>query len=218
MAVGIHDFSVSARPVAHLTNAVNEDAGHEATSAASESVQRLLIERIRRGDRSALEELIAMHRTMVRQLVWRLSGWSGEADDLVQDVFVAVLDSIGRFRGQSLFSTWLTRIAVNVCRRRQRTRFLRSALWRRQTRVMRPETQQDASLDAEQRERAERVTESVRRLKSKYREVIVLRHLQGMEIDEVSRAVGASRGAVMVRLQRGRQMLREMLGPMMEEK
>lgn len=170
-----------------------------------------MIERLRSGDRAALEQLIIDHREMVARLVSRLSGWSGETDDLTQEVFVAALGGIRRFQGGSRLSTWLTRIAINVCRHHHRTRMLRIAFWRRLKEDTTEINESDASQPAEARERVSRISQAVRRLKPKYREVVVLHYLEGMEVGQVAQMLDLSRSAVEVRLHRGRQMLKEML-------
>src|SRR4051794_40326832 len=75
--------------LAHPNDAVMTDADHARDSASSVTDRRELVERLRRGDRAALEKLIADHRDAVTRLVFRLAGWSGETEDLVQEVFLA---------------------------------------------------------------------------------------------------------------------------------
>jgi RNA polymerase sigma-70 factor (ECF subfamily) len=75
---------------------------------------------------------------------------------------------------------------------------------------------EDASKSVERDERVRQVTHAVRRLKDKYREVVVLHYLQEMSIDDVAKVLGLSRGAVEMRLHRGRQMLQEILAPTIE--
>jgi RNA polymerase sigma-70 factor, ECF subfamily len=184
--------------------------------AASDEPQ--LIQQLRRGERAALERLVAEHHARIARLVSRLSGWTGETDDLVQDVFVKALTGAKHFRGDSRISTWLTSIAVNVCRGHHRTRLVRATFWKRwMSRRVEP-ADDEATEPAEQRERIKRVSDAVRRLKSMYREVVVLHYLEGMSSDDIGRVLGISRNTVEVRLHRARQMLRETLGPMMELK
>ncbi|HEY7088902.1 MAG TPA: sigma-70 family RNA polymerase sigma factor [Tepidisphaeraceae bacterium] len=170
-----------------------------------------LVRQLRRGERAALEQLVAMYRPMVSRLVARLSGWSGEADDLVQDVFVKAISAAGKFRGESKISTWLTSIAINVCRQHHRTRMFRAEFWKRWK--GRPERMDaDASQTLERRERIERVTQAVRRLRGNYREVVVLHYLEGMSSEEIGGVLGVTRNTVEVRLHRAREQLRGMLG------
>jgi len=218
LAVAHHSahFLVSPPPLAQLIPAVTADAVHSTSRPQNESDERQLIDRLRRGEREALEEMIAANRDRVTRLVSRLSGWTNETDDLVQEVFVLALQGIGRFRGGSRISTWLTRIAINVCRSHHRTRLLRKSFWKRWMSQAIEPAAADASESIEQQERVRQVTASVRKLKSKYREVVVLHYLEGMAAEDIGQVLGVSRNTVEVRLHRARQMLHEMLKSMME--
>ncbi|MGA2440145.1 MAG: RNA polymerase sigma factor [Tepidisphaeraceae bacterium] len=178
--------------------------------------QRLLIGRIRSGDRSALDEIVADHHARITRLVSRLTGWSADAEDLVQEVFVAAVRSVRQFRGDSQLSTWLTRIALNVCRQHHRKERVRAALWRAFALLAQTSTRQDASGSMQQADRAAVVARSLAGLGSRYREVVALHYLEGMAHEQVAQVLGISIGAVQVRLHRARQTLRESLGPWME--
>jgi RNA polymerase sigma-70 factor (ECF subfamily) len=73
-----------------------------------------LVARCQRGDHAAFAELFDTHKTDVARIVYRFVGASADLEDLVQDVFVQVYRSIGKFKGNARFSTWLYRVAVNV--------------------------------------------------------------------------------------------------------
>src|SRR5215208_3024936 len=73
-----------------------------------------LIELCQRGDAAAFQELFRRHRTDVARLVHRMLGPSAELEDVLQEVFLQVHRSIRDFKGNSLFSTWLYRVTVNV--------------------------------------------------------------------------------------------------------
>jgi len=84
-----------------------------------------LVRRSRAGDRAAFTQLYREHRQSIARLVFRMTGRSNEIEDTVQEVFLQAYRSLGDFRGQSKFSTWLHRVAVNVvlmARRAQRNR------------------------------------------------------------------------------------------------
>jgi RNA polymerase sigma-70 factor (ECF subfamily) len=150
---------------------------------------------------------------MVSRLVSRLTGWSEDREDLVQEVFLLALRGAKRFRGESKLSTWLTRITINVCRSYQRTKLVRKTFWKRliagQSEEQLSET--DATKSTEQQERIKQVTRAVQRLKSKYREVVILHYLEGMKAEDIQQVLGISRNMVEVRLHRARKMLEEML-------
>lgn len=159
-----------------------------------------------------VETLVREHEALVRRLVFRLSGWRGnDCEDLVQDVFVKAMENGTTFEGRAAVSTWLTAIAVNVCRAERRKRAVRRALFGRwateavTTEAARP------SKSIEEEERGRQVVAAVQDLPGKYREVIVLRYLEELDLASVAAAVGISKGAAEVRLHRGRALLAEKL-------
>lgn len=74
-----------------------------------------LVERIRSGDGSAFEALYRQHATRLYNLASRMTGAKGEADDLLQDIFLLAYRKIASFRGESSLGTWLYRLAMNHC-------------------------------------------------------------------------------------------------------
>ena len=74
-----------------------------------------LVGRIRSGDGSAFEALYKQHSTRLYNLASRMMGAHGEADDLLQDIFLLAYRKIGSFRGESSLGTWLYRLAMNHC-------------------------------------------------------------------------------------------------------
>ena len=91
--------------------------GHRARPAAKISAVddgADLVARCRSGNRDAFRQLFQKHRDDVARLVFRMTGSSSELEDLVQEVFLQVHKSIGDFRGDARFSTWLYRLTVNV--------------------------------------------------------------------------------------------------------
>ncbi|MCX5684274.1 MAG: sigma-70 family RNA polymerase sigma factor [Planctomycetota bacterium] len=90
-----------------------------------------LVGRFLRGDGAAFDQLVKAHQDRVARLAYRLLGWSGEVDDVVQEVFLAVFKNIAGFRGDCRVSTWLTAITVNKCRSARRSRLLRLDFLRR---------------------------------------------------------------------------------------
>ena len=73
-----------------------------------------LVARAQRGDRGAFTELFRRHRADVARLVFRVLGRPADVEDVVQEVFLQVHKSLGDFRGQSKFGTWLHRVTINV--------------------------------------------------------------------------------------------------------
>ncbi len=161
-----------------------------AVPPADGSVQR----RLAAGDREAFEQLVRAHQDYVARLAFRLLGWSGDAEDVVQDVFLAALRNVKSFRGQASPLTWLTAITVNQCRTRRRRQWVMDRLrwlWRRRPGGPDPPPADGPLAEAE---RSERVRRAVRRLPGRLREVVVLRYLQDQSVAEVARVIHGELG------------------------
>jgi RNA polymerase sigma-70 factor (ECF subfamily) len=159
------------------------------------------------------EQVVDQQQANVARLARRLLGWSianNDVDDVVQDVFLAVLKGLPGFRGQSAISTWITRITINACRAHRRRRIVRVALLQRFMRQPAPSAEPQQP-DDDRDETNRRVRDAVGGLPNPYREVVVLRYLQGMEIDEMCDVLDVKRSAIEVRLHRARAMLKEVL-------
>lgn len=158
-------------------------------------------------------QLVAQQQDRITALVWRLLGWRREdVQDVVQDVFLTAFKNLAKFRGQARPATWLYRIAVNQCRRQRRRRFLRLRFWSATEAL--PARSSGPTADAEMRARVRR---SIADLPRHYREVIVLRYLEGLTTPEIAVIVGRSPNVVDVRLNRARAALRATLGPLVQE-
>ena len=149
-----------------------------------------LVERFRRGDDSAFEEIVEQHAAEVAALANRLLGWPGDVDDVVQEVFVAAFLGLKKFRGECSLRTWLFTITVNKCRshRFRRLRRLRSvAIDEAAALESRDRSGEKVALD---QETLAKVRRAIQVLPQKYREVVVLRYLQGLEVERNLRASG----------------------------
>jgi len=178
-----------------------------------------LVERFRRGDDAAFEAIVAQHAAAVAALANRLLGWPGDVDDVVQEVFIAAFLGLKKFRGESSLRTWLFTITVNKCRsfRLRRLRRVRSgALEEEEAAALesRDRSGERAELD---RETLARVRRAIQVLPRKYREIVVLKYLQGLEVSEIRDLLGITDNVMQVRLNRARKRLREQLGDVLEE-
>jgi RNA polymerase sigma-70 factor, ECF subfamily len=172
--------------------------------------------RFRAGDVAAFDRLVAWYEPQIRRVAQRLLAES-QVDDVVQDVFLAALRQLGRFRGDSRLSTWLTSIALRQCRRRQRWQYRWTSMLRRRA-VQGVEAEggraDGASLEAE---RAAEVCRAVDQLPLLLREVVVLRYMQQLSFAEMTELLGVARGTIDVRLNRAKAKLRELLAKFMAE-
>jgi RNA polymerase sigma-70 factor (ECF subfamily) len=173
---------------------------------SDDDADRERVLRFQAGDESAFEEIVRAHEERLARLVYRLLGWSPDGDDILQEVFVAVLGNLHRFRGDAKFSTWITTIAVRKCRSHQR----RQWLWfKSRARVAEERRKDIAPFDGGADDGHEELRSAVRALPAKLREPLVLRYFEELPIPEIAAALGISVGAVDVRLNRARQRLKE---------
>jgi RNA polymerase sigma-70 factor (ECF subfamily) len=161
-----------------------------------------------------LEGLIAAERPRVTRLAFRLLGWRGDVEDVVQDVFLAALQGAKTFRAGAQPSTWLAAITIRTCR----TRWRRWRVWARWHNAARAQAKPAAvgAAPSGMDDVNAKVREAVRELPAKYREVVVLRYLEGLGAAEVGSILRITPGAVEVRLSRAREQLRRRLANLQE--
>jgi len=177
--------------------------------------ERAIIARCLAGERRAYAVLVERYKVLVHDLVSRMLGDTSDAEDIAQDAFVKAYLSLRDFRGESRFSTWVCRIALNRCKDVLRKR--RRAPWTRLRHEEGPDVaevpdDQETVVDSLERcEREARLQRALARLPVKYREAVVLRHIEGMDFHEIGRVLAIAAGAAKVRAFRGREMLRRIL-------
>ena len=176
---------------------------------------RELLARFRAGQTAAFDEIVEAHQQRIVRLVFRLLGSPDEVQDVVQEVFLSVLQNLKRFRGESKLSTWLTRIAVNKCRSHHRRRLLRLRTLFYLTKTLTVTSEQGGA--AESAEIHDELRRAVRRLSARYREPIVLRYFEELSVHEIGEVLGISANSVEVRLTRRRRKLREILSTRLGE-
>ncbi len=169
------------------------------------------------GNTGAFSALVQRHQERVYHTVYSLVGDLDEADDLAQEAFLKAFRALRRFRGQSLFSTWLHRIAVNCCLDHLKSKHRRSfvsldeqrenwdalRIWQGRSK--------DADARVEQRELQEILERALNNLSEEYRVTFVLREIEGLAYEEIATLLNCSIGTVKSRLFRGRTKLREIL-------
>jgi RNA polymerase sigma-70 factor, ECF subfamily len=174
------------------------------------------IARAKQGDALGFERLYQLHRARVYALCLRMTGNLAEAEDLTQDAFLIVFRKIGSFRGDSAFSTWLHRIAINVAlmRRRRRT-CLETSLEENSE----PGSDRAGPLESLggddlflagliDRLQLERALEQLRPF---HRLVVELHDVQGYKHNEIAKMLDCSIGDSKSRLHRARARLRQLL-------
>jgi RNA polymerase sigma-70 factor (ECF subfamily) len=136
---------------------------------------------------------------------------SREVDDLVQDIFIKILRRINTFEGRSALFTWIYEIAVNHCRDELRRRKLRRWFSLQELPQQTLESFADSELLAsermEKRELRQHLHATLNTLEPKYRELIVLRDLEGLGYEEIAKICGIDEKRVKSRLYQARQIL-----------
>ena len=174
----------------------------------------LIVQRVLEGDTNAFEELVLEYEKKVYNVALRMLNNREDAADMTQEAFIKAYNSLSGFRGDSKFSVWLTRIVSNLC-----LDFLRSRNRRPTVSLsMEDEDGEDVQLDIadtsqspEQLLERSLTRESVRRglqsLPEDYREILLLREIQGLSYDEIAAALDIEVGTVKSRIFRGRKKL-----------
>lgn len=198
--------------------------------ALPDELESSLIARLVARDERAFNELVHAYGRRVGGLVFRMLGNRAEAEDLTQEVFVQVFKAIGTFRGDSKLSTWIYRIAVNLCK--NRTKYLRvrhageqdeleavaervplgEATRANVAQIERP----DEAMAGRQVEKI--VQDAIARIDPTFRECLVLRDVEELSYEEIGEITGLPPGTVKSRIFRARAQLKEMVEKELGEK
>lgn len=183
-----------------------------------------IIRRCRNGEREAFNELIKLYESRVYNFAFRLTGRYDEANDVASETFIRLYNSIGSFRGDSSFITWLFRIATNVYldeRKRMRSRpteSLNDVMELEENAVAKqledkgPRPHDIAVLN----ERNAILQKAISGLPEYQRMMIVLYHTEGQSYEQIAEALDMPIGTVKSRLNRARLALRDLLQPAQE--
>jgi len=191
---------------------------------ATEPSDQDLVATARGGDRAALEQLLDRHQRRVYRFGLKMCRDPEEAKDVLQETLLAAARSLPDFRGASSVSTWLYTIARSFCiKRRRRSKFApepEESLDAREPalearRIADPTRGPDESLAGKQLEGV--LGEAIDALQPMYREVLLLRDVEGLSAPEVADVLGISVEAVKSRLHRARVSVRERLAPFLSE-
>jgi RNA polymerase sigma-70 factor (ECF subfamily) len=172
--------------------------GRTAEGAGTEDIE--LVRRCQAGEERAFELLFLSHRKQVTGLVYRMLGPSPELEDLVQDVFIQVLRSLGTFRDEARFSTWLYRVALNVVLMHRRAAGRRPRWVDEQHAAPAVDAGPSAHDTLETRRRVAAFYALLERLSEKKRAVFVLHELEGLTPARIAEIVHAPVLTVRTRL------------------
>lgn len=186
--------------------------------------ERELVARSREGDRAAFGQLYALYEAGIYRYAYRLLEDADESDDIRQETFVRAYQSLGRFRGEAGFRTYLLTICANLCRDRMRQRQRRPVSsyglapseFSNAGQSLASESA-DPLVLLEQADQAQRVWEALRALPAAPREILLLRHVEGLEMEEIARIVGCTKLSVPVRLFRARRQFKDLFLALLHE-
>ena len=189
---------------------VTAPASRPVDSVTEQADDAALVRAAQAGDREAFGWLVTRHQRAIYHLCYRYAGDHDAATDLAQDVFLRAYRSLGTFKQESAFATWLYRIAVNLCLNRVSARRLSTEPLDEQS----PPPAPDANVAEElvREERSARVREAVNRLPEKQRATLILQVYHELPQAEISRILGTSVGAVKANFFHAVRNLRRLLG------
>jgi RNA polymerase sigma factor (sigma-70 family) len=168
-----------------------------------------LVKRCLSGDNAAWENLLQQHSRKVYSLCYRFTGRREEADDLTQEVFIKIFQTLKSYdQNQGAFHVWLSRVArnhlVDHYRRTKKDRVTSSIEDSLPMLEEKPGAEEDSHKQVESRERREQLQAGLNRLSPELREAVILRDLHDLDYSEIAQVLGVPQGTVKSRINRGR--------------
>jgi len=176
-----------------------------------------LVRQARQGDRNAFQELVERYQRKVYAMLLGMLHDHETAWEASQETFIKALRSLEHFKGEASFYTWLYRIAVNVAIDLQRREGRRPLVGVADETIEAQETvreelrRTDPFRAVRNRELGERVRAAIEQLTPEHRAAILLREVEGLSYQEISRVMGVAKGTVMSRLHYARKKLQALL-------
>jgi RNA polymerase sigma-70 factor (ECF subfamily) len=183
-------------------------------------VETRLAKLSRGGDRRAFAELVELYKDKIYHLGYRMLNQKQEAEDVVQETFLRVYMNLERYDENQKFSTWIYRIATNLCIDRLRKRKPNYSIdaemsdndgtdWH----AILPSDEAGPEDELILSETQQNIRNTIQSLPDKYRTVVVLRYLHDMSLQEISDVLDMPVTTVKTRVHRGREFLRKKLEP-----
>ncbi|AYA74155.1 MULTISPECIES: RNA polymerase sigma factor SigW [unclassified Robertmurraya] len=183
-----------------------------------EALIKKRIKQVLKGDQSAYGEIVEIYKDKVFQLCYRILGNRHEAEDMAQEAFIRAYVNISSFNIDLKFSTWLYRIATNLCidriRKKKPDYYLDAEVSGTDGLTMYSQIASDTILpedEIESLELQETIQREITKLPEKYRSVIVLKYIEELSLNEISEILDIPLGTVKTRIHRGREALRHQL-------
>ncbi|HIE27071.1 TPA: RNA polymerase sigma factor [Candidatus Poribacteria bacterium] len=182
----------------------------------------IIIAQFREGDQDAFSNLMKKYKSLIFSYVRRKVGNDDDADDITQEVFVKVYKALPNWQPRASFQTWLYTIARNRCidyHRAKARRQFHSLDDDEEYMPVPPATDiySDPEKMAEENELGRIISEAIKQLSPKQKEVFILHHYQGLQIKEIAAALGMADGSVKVHHHRAMKKLKNILAPLREK-
>ncbi|KPU42258.1 ECF RNA polymerase sigma factor SigW [Oxobacter pfennigii] len=178
--------------------------------------EKELVDRSKRGDIEAFEELILAYEKKIYNIAYRMTNNREDASDIAQEVCIKIYKSINSFKENSTFSTWVYRIATNVCidelrKRKNVVSLIASNENDEEFEIPLTSKERLPEEIVEEKETLGTIKRYIMELSPEYRMMIVLRDIRGHSYEEISQVLDINIGTVKSRLNRARNMLKEKL-------
>lgn len=170
-----------------------------------------LVDRLRRGDPAAFEELVIAHQHRVFGVALRMLGSRAEAEEIAQETFLRAHGALGEFRGEAKLSTWLYAIASRLCLNRLASSERRMGREGEETLLRLASGHANPVDELERSEVETALHRAIAELPEERRIVVVLRDLEGLSYEEIAETLGLELGTVRSRLHRARMDLKAKL-------
>jgi RNA polymerase sigma-70 factor (ECF subfamily) len=172
----------------------------------------------RNGDRGAFAQLVDIYKDKIYHLAYRMMGNAQEAEDVVQETFLRVYTNLDRYDEQQKFSTWMYRIATNLCidrlRKRRSTYSLDAEMQNGEGNdwySLMPSNEDTPENQLILSETQSQIKESIESLPEKYKSILILRYFHDLSLQEISEIVNMPVTTIKTRLHRGREYLKKKL-------
>jgi RNA polymerase sigma-70 factor (ECF subfamily) len=185
-----------------------------------ELTDRACVAQARTGDGDAFRVLVERHSRSLFRLAYRMTGNESDAEDVVQESFLRAYRQLDKFDDRASFGTWIYRIAANCSldlvrgRKRRSEQHAPADPERDDTVLSLPATAPSPEREAQSGQVRDRVAEAMQELSPTERTAFVLRHFEGMCIEDVSRVLDCAPGAAKHSVFRAVQKLRRALEPL----
>lgn len=193
-------------------------------SNAEDSEDSVLVQRFKAGDESAFDILVDRYSARAYQIAYGVLANREDAEEVAQDVFIRIHNALPGFRGDSEFTTWLYRIAMNLARNKYRWNKCRKQTFHDsidaplengdgdERKLDLPDPKSNPEEEAIYSELDKSLKTELSKMPAEQRQILVMRNVQEMSYEDIAAALKCKLGTVKSRIARAREELRQRLG------